>query len=165
MGRTFKTQTPGAPASTETDSQSDDAFTLAGLGEDDVVIDIGGRDVPMNDIVRSAYETSAYSAEQWNALDGHERDELIATKQKELAQLFRARGDEALPNQADVQRRMQAAVEQRRAARQAIPKGASPEEALPHSSELDPAEIAAPVLCRDGWLVPIAKEPLAHKYR
>ena len=135
------------------------------MGEDDVMIEISGRDVPMNDIVRSAYETSAYSAEAWNALDGHERDELIAAKRKELAQQFRDLGDEALPDQAEVQRRAQAAVEQRRRARKAIERGADPADTLPHSTELDPDTIAAPVLCRDGWLVPTPKDPLPQKYR
>jgi hypothetical protein len=160
--RSYKTQTPGAPADPATNP---DATQIAGMGADDVMIDVSGRDVPMNDIVRSAYETSAYSAEAWNALDGHERDELIAAKRKELAQQFRDLGDEALPDQAEVQRRAAAAVEQRRRARKAIEQGAAPEEVLPHSSELDPDQIAAPVLCRDGWLVPTPKDPLPQKYR
>lgn len=162
MARTYKTQTPGAPADP---TDNPDATLIAGMGEDDVLLDVGGREVPMNDIVRSAYETSAYSAEAWNALDGHERDELIAAKRKELAQQFRDLGNEALPNQADVQRRAAAAVEQRRRARRAIELGAAPEDVLPHSTELDANEIAAPTLCRDGWLVPIAKEPLPQKFR
>lgn len=163
MARTYKTQTPGAPADPETNPE---ATQIAGIGEDDVVLDVGGREVPMNDIVRSAYETSAYSAEQWNALDGHERDELIAAKRKELAQQFKELGDDVLPSQADVQRRALAAVEQRRAARQAIAQGGkAPEPALPHSSELDPAEITAPKLCSDGWLVPTTQRALPANFK
>lgn len=152
MARTYKTQTPGAPADPATNPES---TTIAGMGDDEAMMDVGGREIPINDVVRSAYETAALSLDEWNALDGHERDELIAGKRREIAAMLKAAGDTEMPSQSDVQRKAQEAVAARRASRQAIAGGGKPVEPVrPHSSELDPAEIAAPVLCRDGWLVP-----------
>jgi hypothetical protein len=163
MARTYKTQMPGAPADPETNP---DATPIAGMGDDDAMIEVGGREIPINDVVRSAYETAALSLDEWNALDGHERDELIAGKRREMATMFKSLGDTELPSQADVQRRAQAAVEARRASRQSIAGGAkAPEPALPHSSQLDPADIAAPVLCRDGWLVPTTQRALPANFK
>jgi hypothetical protein len=163
MARQYKTQTPGAPADPETNPQ---ASTIAGMGDDGAMMDVGGREIPINDVVRSAYETAALSLDEWNALDGHERDELIAGKRREIAALMKAAGDAEMPSQADVQRKAQKAVAARRASRQAIAGGGKPAEpALPHSSEIDPAEIAAPVLCRDGWLVPTTQRALPANFK
>jgi hypothetical protein len=163
MARQYKVTTPGAPADPETNPN---ASTIAGMGDDDAMMDVGGREIPINDVVRSAYETAALSLDEWNALDGHERDELIAGKTREMATMFKALGDTEMPSQAEAQRKAQEAVAARRASRQAIEGGGKPAApVLPHSSEIDPAEIAAPVLCRDGWLVPTTQRALPANFK
>lgn len=149
--RSHTIQTPGAPAI----NPNPQSVPLVGIGEDDVFIDVAGRPFPMNDIVRGAYETSGLSLEEWNALKGQERDELLAAKRKELAQLARDAGD--MPNQKEVQQAAMAAATARREKNQAAANPNSPQAKaaeLPHSSTLDARKISAPVLCSDGILVP-----------
>lgn len=161
MAREHKVLTPGAPALIP----NPESLPLAGIGDDEVEIDISGHAVPMNDIVRGAYETSGISIAEWNDLDGHQRDELIASKRKEMAQQFKEMGD--LPERDEVQRRAQASADARRAANRAGTAD-TPEAKLarlPHSSELDPAEISAPVQCSDGILVPTTPRVMPANYR
>lgn len=160
--RSHTIQTPGAPA-TNPNPQS---IPLVGIGEDDVFIDVAGHQIPMNDIVRSAYETSGISLDEWNALGGQERDELLAGKTKEMAQQFREAGD--LPRQSEVQKQAQAAAEARRASRKVQANPDSPEAKvaqLPHSKTIDPDTLSAPMQCSDGILVPTPKKPLPHNFR
>ncbi len=167
MGREYKTQQPGMPSTASAAGKpSNDVVVLAGIGSDLAVMQIAGRDVPINDIVEGAFETSGLSAEEWNAADPAQRDELIAGKRKELETMFRGAGD--MPSQAAAREQAQAAVAARRAAREARPsEDGSPaaEPTLPHSSEVDPATLAAPKLCSDGWLVPTIQKQLPNNFR
>lgn len=160
-GRQHAIQTPGqAPLVPNPESD-----VLAGIGEDDVLIDISGHQVPMNDIVRSAYETSGISLLEWNDLDGHARDEMVAAKRKEMAVQFRDMGD--FPAREEVQRRAQASADARRAARKAGYED-TPEAKiarLPHSSEVDPADLSAPMQCSDGILVPTTPRVMPQNFR
>lgn len=161
MAREHKVLTPGAPPVIP----NPESVPLAGIGDDEVAIDISGHAVPMNDIVRSAYETSGISLLEWNELDGHERDELIAAKRKEMAVQFRDMGD--LPAREEVQRRAQASADARREANRAG-KADTPEAKLallPHSSEVDPASISAPMQCSDGILVPTTPRAMPSNFR
>lgn len=165
MAREYKTQQPGMP-STAPAAGASAAIVLAGIGSDDAVMQISGRDVPINEIVEGAFETSGLSAEEWNAAEPTKRDELIAGKRKELETMFRNAGD--MPSQELARQQAQAAVAARQAARAARPaEDGAPAAAptLPHSSEVDPATLAAPKLCSDGWLVPTIQKQLPQNFR
>jgi len=165
MAREYKTQQPGMPTA-PVDGGDAAKVVLAGVGDNDAVMQIAGRDVPINDIVEGAFETSGLSAEEWNAAEPTKRDELIAGKRKELETMFRNAGD--LPSQDAAREQAQAAVSARRAARAAQPAADGTTAAappLPHSSEVDPATLAAPKLCADGWLVPTIQKQLPQNFR
>lgn len=166
MAREYKTQQPGMPSAAPAVGGDASKTVLAGIGDNDVVMQIVGRDVPMNDIVEGAFETSGLSAEEWNAAEPTKRDELIAGKRKEFETMFRHAGD--MPSQELARQQAQAAVAARQAARAARPAedGAAPAApTLPHSSEVDPATLAAPKLCSDGWLVPTIQKQLPQNFR
>lgn len=170
MGREYKTQQPGmpstAPAAGAATTTTAATIVLAGIGSDDAVMQIAGRDVPINDIVEGAFETSGLSAEEWNAAEPTKRDELIAGKRKEFEAMFRDAGQ--MPSQDAARQQAQAAVAARKAARAVQPAadGAAPAApSLPHSSEVDPATLAAPKLCSDGWLVPTIQKQLPQNFR
>jgi hypothetical protein len=165
MGREYKTQQPGVP-STPAERTPAAMVVLAGIGDPMSVMQIAGRDVPINEIVEGAFETSGLSLEEWNAAEPTKRDELIAGKRKEFETMFRAAGD--LPGQDAAREQAQAAVAARRAQREAKPAAdGSPAAAPtpPHSSEVDPASLAAPKLCSDGWLVPTIQKQLPQNFR
>lgn len=165
MGREYKTQQPGMP-STPAERTAAAMVVLAGIGDPMSVMQIAGRDVSINEIVEGAFETSGLSLEEWNAAEPTKRDELIAGKRKELETVYRAAGE--LPSQDAAREQAQAAVAARRAQREAKPAAdGSPAAAreLPHSSEVDPAALAAPKLCSDGWLVPTIQKPLPQNFR
>lgn len=164
MAREYKTQQPGMPSVQAAGNAN--PVVLAGTGNDDAVMLISGRNVPINDIVEGAFETSGLSIEEWNAADPAQRDELIAGKRKELETMYRQAGD--LPSQDAAREQALAAVAARRAARDVKPaEDGSPAVApeVPHSREIDPATLAAPKLCSDGWLVPTTLKQLPQNFR
>ncbi|SDI65138.1 hypothetical protein SAMN04487926_12147 [Paraburkholderia steynii] len=160
--RQYKTQTPGAPVN----SELSDGPVIAGTGSDGV-IEIAGREVALDDVVQGAFETSGMSLDEWNAADGEKRDELIAAQRRDMESMFRSSQD--LPGQDAAREAAVAAVNARKAARaqaQASSDSAVPAApALPHSSEIDPASLAAPKLCRDGWLVPTTQRQLPRNFQ
>jgi hypothetical protein len=165
MAREYKTQQPGMPSAAPA-AGATAAVVLAGIGSDDAVMQISGRDVLINDIVEGAFETSGLSAEEWNAAEPTKRDELIAGKRKEFESMFRNAGE--MPDQQKAREQAAAAVAARRAAREAAPAADGAPAAkptLPHSSEVDPATLAAPKLCSDGWLVPTIQKQLPQNFR
>lgn len=172
MARQHNIQTPGAALHQAATSQSagqqddnDSDVVLVGIGSPDAVIDIDGRAVAINEIVTSAFETSGMSLLEWNALEGPQRDGFIAEKRQELATLYR-NADREMPSQEDARAAAQAAVARRQAARTVHPDSpaAARQAALPHRDDIDPAELKAPVLTQQGWVVHDPK-PLPHKYR
>ncbi|WP_186239510.1 hypothetical protein [Burkholderia gladioli] len=110
--RTYQTQTPGAAAT----DQAAAAGELAIVGADtDAVISIGGRNVPLAEIVIGAYETSGMSAEEWAAVDPQVRDDLVGKQRKEVEQAMASATE--LPSQAAARELAAAAVAARAARR------------------------------------------------
>lgn len=151
--RKHNVQTPGAAPAQVT------PHDIAAV-ENGPTIEIGGRQVPIVEIEQNAFETSGLTAEEWDALDGRDRDERIGKARKEIeASLREFNENHADADQKSAQARAAANVAARRAARGLSGKSgagrqADPFEHLPHSDEYDPKEISAPVQCRDGILVP-----------
>jgi hypothetical protein len=151
--RKHNVQTPGAAPAQVT--QADIKAIETGPS-----IEIGGRQVPLVEIEQSAFETSGMTSEEWDALDGRDRDERIGKARKEIEASLREFGERhAGADQQAMQARAAANVAARRAARGLSGKGAgasrsNPFEHLPHSSDIDAKELSAPMQCRDGILVP-----------
>ncbi|PRG49702.1 hypothetical protein [Burkholderia gladioli] len=161
--RTYQTQTPGAAAT----DQAAAAGELAIVGADtDVMISIGGRNVPLAEIVIGAYETSGMSAEEWAAIDPQVRDDLVGKQRKEVEQAMASATE--LPSQVAARELAAAAVAARAATRSARQK-AAPSEAvaptLPHRDDVDPKKIVAPVQTQQGWIVPSTPRTLPQNFR
>ncbi|MCA8427847.1 hypothetical protein LGN30_32175 [Burkholderia seminalis] len=162
--RTYATQVPGAAAVTPTD---DGPAPIVGA-DTDAVLTIAGREVPLAEIVIGAFETSGMSVEEWAAVDPQVRDDLVGKKRKELEQSLAGAGE--LPSQAAAREAAVAAVNARRASRAAIADGtaktgAQHERKLPHRDEIDPMDIAGPVLTQQGWIVPSAPRELPRNFK
>ncbi len=160
--RTYQTQTPGAAV-----SQPGETVEFAIVGSDtDAVITIGGRDVPLAEIVIGAYETSGMSAEEWAAVDPQVRDDLVGKQRKEIEQAMAGAAD--LPSLAVAREQAAAAVAARAATRTARQK-ATPSQAaaptLPHRDDIDPKAIVAPVQTQQGWVVPSTPRTLPQNFR
>ncbi|WP_124094484.1 hypothetical protein [Burkholderia gladioli] len=161
--RTYQTQTPGAAAI----DQAAAAGELAIVGADtDAMISIGGRNVPLAEIVIGAYETSGMSAEEWAAIDPQVRDDLVGKQRKEVEQAMASATE--LPSQAAAREQAAAAVAARAATRTARQK-ATPSQAaaptLPHRDDVDPKTIVAPVQTQQGWIVPSTPRTLPQNFR
>ncbi|MFY4697933.1 hypothetical protein [Burkholderia glumae] len=161
--RTYQTQTPGAAAT----DQAAAAGELAIVGADtDAMISIGGRNVPLAEIVIGAYETSGMSAEEWAAIDPQVRDDLVGKQRKEVEQAMASATE--LPSQAAARELAAAAVAARAATRSARQK-ATPSQAaaptLPHRDDVDPKTIVAPVQTQQGWIVPSTPRTLPQNFR
>lgn len=161
--RSYQVQTPGQVASPK---DNPEAVPLVGIAEDPAFIDIAGRQVSLNEIVMSAFETAGVSILEWNAMSGEQRDELVADKRKELQALFRDGGQD-LPAQDATRQAAQAAVAARKAAREANPGVAASDRppVLPHRDDIDPNKIAAPVLTQQGWIVSNIPRQLPSNFR
>lgn len=163
--RTYKLQAPGQAPNPQ---DNPEAVALIGIGDPDTSIEIEGRTVPLNDIVTGAFETSGFSVLEWNALESPARDDMIATKSKEFAQMFRDAGAD-LPGQEAARAAAQASVAARRAAREAAANANVPvadrKPTLPHRDEIDAKKIAAPVLTQQGWIVPSVQRQLPQNFR
>lgn len=124
--------------------------------------------MPLAEVVIGAFETSGMSAEEWAAVEPELRDELVGKKRKELEQSLAGAGE--LPSQTAARQAAIAAVNARRASRAAIDEGTTQATAqaarkLPHRDEIDPMEIAAPVLTQQGWVVPSAPRELPRNFK
>lgn len=161
--RTYQTQTPGAAPV----SQAGEPAEIAIVGaETDAVISIGGRDVPLAEIVIGAFETSGMSAEEWAAVDPQVRDDLVGKQRKEVEQAMASATE--LPSQAIARQQAAAAVAARAATRTARQK-AEPSQAaapsLPHRDDVDSKKIVAPVQTQQGWVVPSTPRALPQNFR
>ncbi|MCA8323271.1 hypothetical protein [Burkholderia cepacia] len=162
--RTYATQLPGAAAITPTE---DGPAPVVGA-DTDAVLTIAGREVPLAEIVIGAFETSGMSAEEWAAVDPQVRDDLVGKKRKELEQSLAGAGE--LPSQETARKAALAAVAARREQRQAVAAGVSTaagsaERKLPHRDEIDPMDIAGPVLTQQGWIVPSKPRELPRNFK
>lgn len=155
MTRNIKVQTPGQPLQSAAPAKQEDMAT----------VNIAGREMPLKEIVQAAFETSGLSVDEWESLPANERDERVGLKTRELAEQLRAAGNSL--SQYEVQKRAQAAVDARRNGRKAGGANAKhdPLADLPHSSDIDPKTLAAPMQCRDGIVVPDRQEPLPKNFR
>ncbi|WLE60295.1 hypothetical protein GIY62_06465 [Burkholderia plantarii] len=162
--RTYQTQTPGASPVTATQPDGDVPSILG--ADTNAIITVGGREVPLAEIVIGAFETSGMSAEEWAAADPGVRDNLVGKQRKEIEQAMA--GAAELPSQASAREQAAAAVAARaatRAARQQLTPGQSAAPTLPHRDEVDPAKIAAPVQTQQGWIVPSTPRALPQNFR
>ncbi|EKS9800311.1 MULTISPECIES: hypothetical protein [Burkholderia] len=162
--RTYATQVPGAAAVMPTD---DGPAPIVGA-DTDAVLTIAGREVPLAEIVIGAFETSGMSAEEWAAVDPQVRDNLVGKKRKELEQSLAGAGE--LPSQETARKAALAAVTARREQREAVAAGMAAtgkpaERKLPHRDEIDPMEIAGPVLTQQGWIVPSKPRELPRNFK
>ncbi|HIH2621674.1 TPA: hypothetical protein ACYLIB_005628 [Burkholderia cenocepacia] len=162
--RTYATQVPGAAAVTPTENGP---APIVGA-DTDAVLTIAGREVPLAEIVIGAFETSGMSAEEWAAVNPDVRDDLVGKKRKELEQSLAGAGE--LPSQEAARKAAVAAVTARREHRQAIAAvtstaGGPAERKLPHRDEIDPMDIAGPVLTQQGWIVPSAPRELPRNFK
>lgn len=151
--RKHNVQTPGAAPAQVTQADID-------LVETGPSIEIGGRQVPLVEIEQTAFESSGMTSEEWEKLDGRDRDERIGKARKDMEVSLREFGERhGASDQQASQQRAAANVAARRAARGLSGQNVKPHkgsefEHLPHSSEFDAKELDAPVQCRDGILVP-----------
>ncbi|MBR8491764.1 hypothetical protein [Burkholderia cenocepacia] len=137
----------------------------------DAVLTIAGREVPLAEIVIGAFETSGMSAEEWAAVDPQVRDDMVGKKRKELEQSLAGAGE--LPSQETARKAALAAVTARREQREAVAAvaagmaatGKPAERKLPHRDEIDPMEIAGPVLTQQGWIVPSKPRELPRNFK
>lgn len=151
--RKHNVQTPGAAPAQVTQADIDAVETGP-------TIEIGGRQVPLVEIEQAAFETSGMTAEEWDAMEGRDRDERIGKARKEMEATLRDFGERhGAEDQKATQARAAANVAARRAARglagqHITPRAQNQFEHLPHSTEFDAKELDAPIQCRDGILVP-----------
>lgn len=151
--RKHNVQTPGAAPAQVTDAD------IAAI-ETGPTIEIGGRQVPLIEIEQTAFETSGLTSEEWDKLDGRDRDERIGQARKEMEASLREFGERhGAVDQKAAQERAAASVAARRAARglagqHMTERKQNKFDHLPHSTEYDAKEIDAPIQCRDGILVP-----------
>jgi len=164
--RQYKTQQPGNPEIRSEAGADAAPVTLAGLGDDDAVMQIAGRDVTINEIVEGAFEASGMSLDEWNAADPVVRDGLMANRRKELEVIFTS--STASNAELDAARAAaQANVARRQAARANAPKVATldPRAHLPHKDEIDPFEITAPVETQQGWIAPSKQIAVPQRFK
>lgn len=62
------------------------ATALYGSSSLPAVFDIGGKQVPLGDVVRKAFEATGLTVDEWNALQADDRDSLIADEAAAMAE-------------------------------------------------------------------------------
>lgn len=136
-------QTPGAEP---LEGSSAGAPVLVGLNPENPTTVIAGQTMAMNDVVRSAFDTSEYSLEEWNALPVTERDALIQAQVSEIESVSGI-AEDAGQSKAELAR---ARIWPRK------PRGKKPDGKpdLPKPSEVDPAKITRATQTTAGWVVP-----------